>query len=615
MYESYFGLKEAPFSIAPNPHYLYMSKQHNEALAHLIYGVEREGGFILLTGEVGTGKTTICRCFLEQVPENTDVAFILNPKLDSEQLLETICDELSIGYIGDSLSIKDYTDYINERLLRSHSKGRHTVLIIDEAQNLSPAVLEQLRLLTNLETHEKKLLQIILLGQPELQDIFLKPELRQLSQRVTARFHLDALTKEEMAPYVYHRLTVAGCAFPEMLFSEKTVQKLYAITKGIPRVINLVCDRSLLGAYAENKKSIEPALLQLAAKEVLGKSLILHKDEKPNAFLLALRSSNWVAILGLCVAFFTLGIVLSAVYTGGFANKPHKVVQPTNTGVSALEASLAHAAKETVPGITITDGNEKPPASIKSPSKLGQIEGSLTPLSEVDRVVAQPKVLEKDVGLVQNTIYEISLGKLLLRKDLLTEQLSYVNLMKLWGVQYSPDQDGFACKYANANGVNCLSKIGSIGVLSHLGLPAILTLFGDDGSKSYVVVKSISPSSAQILVEDSQYMVSIAELNRYWRGHFVVLWKKPPQYIAPLQPGTIAPLTKWLGKQLDIYEGIENPSLGRSFYDENLVQRVKAFQKQVGEQADGIAGVNTLILLSKHTEKDIPSLTVNKEAL
>ncbi len=598
MYESYFGLKEAPFSIAPNPHYLYMSKQHNEALAHLIYGVEREGGFILLTGEVGTGKTTICRCFLEQVPENVDVAFILNPKLDSEQLLETICDELSIGYIGDSLSIKDYTDYINERLLRSHSKGRHTVIIIDEAQNLSPAVLEQLRLLTNLETHEKKLLQIILLGQPELQDIFLKPELRQLSQRVTARFHLDALTKEEIAPYVYHRLMIADCAFPEVLFPEKTIHKLYSISKGIPRVINLVCDRSLLGAYAENKKSIEIPLLQTAAKEVLGKSLILHKDENKTFFRSLMVSNNWVAILGLCIACLTLGIVLSTFFLEG--------------SVRNQSASITQAPTDLSKDSPINMSVDLPPASLRLPVVGGVPKKPNNP-NDSDNTDVQLG-LEIPIASLPMTNPPVKLNELL-AKGKLTEQLSYVSLMRLWGIQYEPEQDGFACRYAKEKGVNCLSKIGSVGVVAHLGLPAILTLFDNEGTKHFVVVSSISDESVRLMVNDFDVEMSIAELHKHWRGHFVVLWKKPPLYVSPLKPGTIGPMTKWLGKQLDIYEGVKNPTLGRSFYDEALVQRVKAFQKQVGEQADGIAGVNTLILLSNYTDKNIPSFSVNRETM
>ncbi|MBD3647414.1 MAG: AAA family ATPase, partial [Pseudomonadales bacterium] len=203
MYDQYFGLKESPFSIAPNPRYLYMSERHREALAHLLYGIRTDGGFILLTGEVGTGKTTVCRCLLEQLPDNVDTAFVLNPKLTADELLATICDDLGIDY-PDNVTIKGLVDRLNDFLLSSLEADRRTVLIIDEAQNLSADVLEQLRLLTNLETNQRKLLQIILLGQPELLELLSQPELRQLSQRITARFHLDALNREEVAEYIEH---------------------------------------------------------------------------------------------------------------------------------------------------------------------------------------------------------------------------------------------------------------------------------------------------------------------------------------------------------------------------------------------------------------------------
>ena len=198
MYNAYFGFKEAPFSIAPDPRYLYMTGQHREALAHLVYGLNSEGGCILLTGEVGTGKTTVCRCLLNQIPENTSIAFILNPKLSVQELLAAICDEFRITYAEDNSSVKVFVDLINAYLLDAHAGGRRTVLIIDEAQNLSAEVLEQLRLLTNLETNQRKLLQIILIGQPELKDKLSRPELRQLSQRIIARYHLNTSFTQEI---------------------------------------------------------------------------------------------------------------------------------------------------------------------------------------------------------------------------------------------------------------------------------------------------------------------------------------------------------------------------------------------------------------------------------
>ncbi len=269
MYQSYFGLAEAPFSIAPDPRYLYMSQRHQEALAHLLYGVNGGGGFVLLTGEVGAGKTTICRCLLEQIPESCDVAYIFNPKLTVAELLSTICAEFGIACPAGNTSIKVYVDCINAYLLDAHAKGRHTVLIIDEAQNLSADVLEQMRLLTNLETSQRKLLQIILLGQPELAEMLARPELRQLAQRIIARYHLGPLDRQEVVAYVRHRLGVSGTQ--RQLFPAALMGQLYRLSGGIPRIINVLCDRALLGAYVQSKERVDRATLKQAAREVFHK--------------------------------------------------------------------------------------------------------------------------------------------------------------------------------------------------------------------------------------------------------------------------------------------------------------------------------------------------------
>ncbi len=278
MYKEYFGLKELPFSIAPDPRYLYMSDQHREALAHLVYGINTEGGFVLLTGEVGTGKTTVCRCLLDQIPENMDVAFILNPKMTVEELLASICDELRIQYPQGNNSIKVFIDHINTYLLDAHTRGRKTVLIIEEAQNLSTDVLEQIRLLTNLETTQQKLLQIIMLGQPELRNKLSRPELRQLSQRITAHYHLGPISRQEVSEYVNHRLSIAG--IHRKLFPDSIVNTLYRLSKGIPRLINLICDRALLGAYSQGKDKVDKATLVKAAREVIGKPTFQWTDIK-----------------------------------------------------------------------------------------------------------------------------------------------------------------------------------------------------------------------------------------------------------------------------------------------------------------------------------------------
>jgi general secretion pathway protein A len=268
MYQQHFDLRELPFSIAPDPRFLYMSAQHREALAHLAYGMNAEGGFILLTGEVGMGKTTVCRCLLDQIPENVDVAFILNPKMTVEELLATICDELGIMYPQGNTSVKIFIDRINSYLLDAFAGGRKTILIIEEAQHLDAEVLEQIRLLTNLETSRQKLLQIIMIGQPELREILSRPEMLPLSQRITARYHIGPLPKNEISAYVRHRLSVAGAQ--GRIFPDSLSGILYRLSGGIPRLINVICDRALLGAYVQGKGSVDRKTLLKAAQEVLG---------------------------------------------------------------------------------------------------------------------------------------------------------------------------------------------------------------------------------------------------------------------------------------------------------------------------------------------------------
>ncbi len=300
-YHSYFGLKEAPFSIAPDPRYLFMSDRYREALAHLLFGIKSDGGFVLLTGEVGTGKTTVCRCLLEQIPEDTDVAFLFNPKLTAAELLAAVCDELRIAYPDGNTSIKVFLDRIVHALLEAHAKGRKTVLIIDEAQNLDADVLEQIRLLTNLETNQKKLLQIILLGQPELLSLLKRPELRQLAQRITARYHLSPLSKKEIAAYVTHRLGVAGAE--RELFPAATLNLIYRLSGGIPRLINMLCDRALLGAYVQGRPKVSRWTLRKAAAEIFGKDRPTRKNKRKRPYAALLTTASLlIAVVALGAA-------------------------------------------------------------------------------------------------------------------------------------------------------------------------------------------------------------------------------------------------------------------------------------------------------------------------
>ena len=299
MYEDYFGLTQKPFSIVPDPHYFFMSAGHQEALAHLLYGIESNVGFVLLTGDVGTGKTTACRRLIELLPEDIEVAFILNPKLTVEELLATICDEFGIRYPEGNQSIKVFITRINEYLLDVHAKGRRAVLILEEAQNLKPDVLEQIRLLTNLETREHKLLQVVMIGQPELRELLLQPQLRQLSQRVTARYHLGPLSRQEIPGYVNYRLSLSGLVH-DRLFPLPTLKKLARLSGGVPRLINVICERALLGAFVQGKDRVDKKTLTTAAREITGEKIRrglspLIYQSLPAGFLLVLLSALGIA--------------------------------------------------------------------------------------------------------------------------------------------------------------------------------------------------------------------------------------------------------------------------------------------------------------------------------
>jgi len=330
MYLEFFGISDKPFQITPDTRFLYLTPRHRDGLAHLLYGADEAGGFILLTGEVGTGKTMLCRSVLEQMPEHVNVALILNPRQSSRELIASICDELNIPYRRSTTSLKYLVDRLNLYLLKQHAQGKRTVLVIDEAQNLRAEVLEQIRLLTNLEVATQKLLQIILIGQPELQAILARPELRQLTQRITARFHLTPLSREETAAYIRHRLQIVG--FKGELFSNGAVSTVHKLSGGVPRLVNNICERSMMGAYGENVHRIDKGLVRKAAGEVL------HPTEK-------FQPMQWVAggaiAAGAAALLLSIWGFLPRTAPESYANT-HAQVEATNrTG----NPSLADQAK------------------------------------------------------------------------------------------------------------------------------------------------------------------------------------------------------------------------------------------------------------------------------
>src|SRR5262245_46156596 len=367
-YTAHFGLTEPPFSITPDPRYLYMSDRHREGLAHLLYGIGEGGGFVQLTGEVGTGKTTLCRCLLEQLPPEVDVALILNPKLTDVELLATVCDELGIAYPPGTTSRKVLVDALYRYLLDAHSRGRRTVLIIDEAQDLAPDVLEQVRLLTNLETSTRKLLQIILIGQPELIRLLEREDLRQLAQRVVARYHLEPFSEEDTQAYIRHRMEVAGQK--GRIFNETAMRAAHRASRGIPRLINAICDRALLGAYSQDTRQVDGATLRRAAREVLG------QPSKPGPF----RAWRWVAAAAGVAVAASLTIVLTHEQAGS---------PPTDRGPNRRGPTVAAIS---TPAVTTDSpsGRDEALASTKPDGAFSAAPATLAP--SIPEILSDPSI-------------------------------------------------------------------------------------------------------------------------------------------------------------------------------------------------------------------------------
>jgi general secretion pathway protein A len=269
MYEAFFGLSESPFNVTPDPRFVYLSRHHQAALSAMRYGVDRRSGFIQITGEIGAGKTTLSRMFLQQLGENVHSSLVFNPKLSELELLQGIVEDF--GLKPKAKKRKEYFDCLNRFLLEESARGFNAVVIIDEAQLLPPRALEQIRLLSNLETTTQKLLQIILMGQPELKDLLKRPDLKQLRQRITVRCHLPELSLEEVEQYVAHRLNVAGAC--ENFFTPEAIRRIYELSSGIPRIINVLADRALLAAYARNARTVDPVLVECAEADLEGVSV------------------------------------------------------------------------------------------------------------------------------------------------------------------------------------------------------------------------------------------------------------------------------------------------------------------------------------------------------
>lgn len=582
MYSHYFGLSQDPFCIAPDPHYLFMSERHREALAHLLYGVTGAaggtgGGFVLLTGDIGTGKTTICRCFLEQIPAGCHVGYIFNPKLTVTELLQSVCEEFHIPVATASAmppSVKHYIDALNAFLLQSHAAGHSSVLIIDEAQNLSAKVLEQLRLLTNLETSERKLLQIVLIGQPELRAMLARPELEQLAQRVIARFHLDALSEAESVQYIAHRLAVAGHSGP-LPFDRSALQRIHRCARGVPRCINLLCGRALLGAWANGLQRVTRPMVDKAAAEVFG----AEAAPAPSA---RLRTTGYV--LGSLALLAGIGLA-------GFLmlSPAQKAVLSLQPKASALPAAQAGASSPVMPG-----ARQKAVPALQATAPAAPVS---QPGASLIRV--EPPALSR--------VEEIETLLPLLPGDI---NAAWRALAPTWKL---PPSDADPCQAASAQQLQCYRTDRlTMPLLRQLGRPAILTLRTGNGPPVYAVLMGLTDQTATLQVAGSLHAVRLVSLVRLWRGDFATYWRPPPGYNAGLRGGSTGlrggstgPVIERLAGQLALLDG--GPAAA-PVLDAALRGRLRAFQRAYGLPPNGQAGPMTFMQLDSATDVNEPRL-------
>ncbi len=535
MYKDFFVLKEMPFSIAPDPRFLFMSENHCEAMAHMLYGMQGEGGIILLTGEVGTGKTTIVRSLIDLTPEYIDVAYVFNPRMSAEELLQTICEELHIKVDSRRPGIKSFIDAINTRLLSAHAQGRRVILILDEAQNLDERVLEQLRLLTNLETNTRKLLQIFLVGQPELLEMLSRPELRQVSQRVVASYHLTHLTENEVISYVSHRLRVSGA--PDFIFPEKLIKEVYRVSGGVPRIINLICDRAMLGAYVKQSEKITGAILRQAVEEVF----VTNSSRR--------RSKVLLSIL----------LILAVILVYLFDNRFNE---------SGLKLSLfehEHSRSK-----ISAEGERPAPAS-----------ASLTAGISAARAIASSNsalTIPADVSTSNS------------------ELLAYQSLFSLYGLRFGTQSGETPCQRAESQGMRCYFAHGGVSDLYQLDQPVLIRLISTDRKEYWATLVSLDHQTASLIVAGVTQRVTLNDLASSWFGQFVGIWDSPPDYAGRIPLHYRGPSVTWLRHKLELVDGIRDN--GSDLFDRALAKRVRKFQLSDGIQPDGLVGPLTLIRLN-----------------
>jgi len=551
LYLEHFGLHCEPFSIVPDPGFLYPSDHHRQAVAHLKYGLDREGGFILLSGEVGTGKTTLTRTILKHLPPHVRVAYVLNSKLQVTDVLASICDELAIEVPSkaDLSYSKSCIDALNQNLIQAHGEGKKTLVVIEEAQNLSVEVLETLRLLSNLETTTHKLLHILLVGQPELLEILARQDQRQLNQRVVSRFHLLPLARHEMANYINHRLHHAGAK--RAVFENSAITALFRLTKGVPRLINLTCHQALLAAYATGSQRVSASLVKNAAREILG-----DQNKPPNS------DRGW---WGLGLAFLVV-IILSLWLS-------------RENGLLSINIPSSHSTTDLI----------------------------AVPATQSEVLQSSPQQSEPNGG-------ELSIGpKEDNAQQLTADEPAYPfsALFAAWSLKVGPlysEEEVVALAARRGLQAEKLSGV-EWDVLRAIDRPAVVWLRDENADLKSYLLESIVENKLSLKGTSGRQTLDLEVFLEQWSGVFLYLWR-PPAEFNRLRLGDINPQgLSWLQAKLQQVDSNYEQIITGGRYNTAVREQVAGFQTQQGIKADGVVGRQTLMRINQLTDSNIPRLS------
>ena len=555
MYLEHYGLAEPPFSITPDPRFVFLGERHRDALAHLLFGITQGGGggFVQLTGEVGTGKTTLSRLLLGQLPDNARVALVLNPRQDPVQLLESVCEELRIDLDGRRGNAKALVDALNAHLLEAYAQGLRVVLVVDEAQALPVGTLEQVRLLTNLETDTQKLLQIILIGQPELRDMLAEPGLRQLAQRITARFHLTPLDAAGTSGYLRHRFRVAGGQhFP---FDDGAVQRIHLRSGGIPRLVNVIAERALLAGYARDRSVIDTALVEEAAREAL-----------PPTATVGRRPRSWLSAVAGAAAAAVLAIAVAALWppTGGHAD------------------TVAEDRGNTTGGDPAPGGDE-PAFDRDGPLRTDAAISPGAPRETMPVPALDGSGFDARIGTAANGT---------------AHDAAWQAMLAAWGLPHTPADARAAstCTPMLAPGTYCVRGSAHIDRLAAIGRPALL-LLESGGEEAWALLLGFDGGSARLQLDNAVVDVDRATLQRAWNGRYAAVWRASTALAPAPGRGASGTSVDWLRERL-VREGVATAAAPGTPFDAGLAEAVRRFQRARGLAVDGVVGPETLFALA-----------------